>query len=84
MSQYLNKENFRLELNSVFFAEVYLLYNVVISAIQQSDSVLYIYIYIYTHTHTLFFIFFSIFVHRILNIVLSAIQQDLVAYPVHV
>jgi len=37
------------------FIEVWLIYNVMlISAIQQSDSVTYIYIYIYIHTHTLF------------------------------
>ena len=48
------------------------MYNVVlISAVQQSDSVLYIYIYI----DIFFFIFSSIMVyHRILNIVPCAIQ----------
>ena len=40
--------------------------------------------YTYTRTYTLFFIFFSIMVnHRILNIVLCAIQWDLV-YPFYV
>ena len=40
----------------------------------------YICIYIYT-----FFIFFSIMVyHRIVNIVRSAIQQDLVVYPFYI
>ena len=99
-------------------------YNVVlISAVQQSDSVIhtyiYIYIYIYIYTHSSYryvyihihiyvyaytslyilyihsldmfvcvcvyiyiYIFFSITVyHRILNIVLCAIQEDLVIYP---
>ena len=51
----------------IYFIEVQLIYNVVlISAVQQIDSVIYIYIY---------FIFFSIMVyHRILNIVPCAIQ----------
>ena len=55
---------------------------VLITAIQQSDSVIhtyiyiYMHIYIYTHTHTFCFrMFFSIVVyHRILNIVLCFIQ----------
>ena len=53
----------------LFLVEVQLIYNVVLtSAIQQSDSVM--------HINTFFFlIFFSIMVyHRILNIVLCAIQ----------
>ena len=60
-----------------YFIDVYLIYNVVlISAIQQCDSVTHTYIY------TFFFIFFSIMVYlRILNIVPCALQQDLVAYP---
>ena len=47
----------------IYFIEVQLIYNVVlISAVQQSDSVI--------HIYTFFFIFFSIMVyHRILNIV---------------
>ena len=54
------------------FIEVYLIYNVVlVSAVQQSDSLIHIYIYI--------FIYFSIMVYqRILNIVPCAIQWDLV------
>ena len=33
-----------------FFIELYLIYNVVlITAVQQSDSLIYIYVYIYTH-----------------------------------
>ena len=59
--------------------EVQLIYNVVlITAIQQSDSVI--------HIYTVFFkIFFSIMVyHRILNIVPCAIQQDLVVYPFYI
>ena len=54
----------------IYFIEVWLIYNVVlISAVQQSDSVIHIYIY------TFFFIFFSMMVyHRILNIVPCAIQ----------
>ena len=48
-----------------------------ISAVQQSDSVI--------HIYTLFFIFFSIIVYyRILNIVPCAIQQDLVVYPFYI
>ena len=36
---------------------------------------------LHTHTHTSFFKFFSIMVYpRILNIVLCAIQEDLVVY----
>ena len=50
----------------IYFIEVKLIYNVVlISAVQQSDSVI----------HISFFIFFSIMVyHKILNIVPCAIQ----------
>ena len=48
-----------------------------ISAVQQSDSVICIY--------TFYFTFFSIMVyHRILNIVLYAIQYDLVVYPFYI
>ena len=47
-----------------------------ISAVQQSDSVLYI---------TYIFILFSILVyHRVLKIVLCAIQWDLVDYPSYI
>ena len=55
------------------FIEVQLIYNIVlISAVQQSDSVI----------HIFFFISFSIMVyHRILNIVSCAIHQDLAVYP---
>ena len=51
-----------------YFIEVWLIYSVVlISAVQQSDSL--------THIYTFFFIFFSTVVyHRILNIVPCAIQ----------
>ena len=50
-----------------------LIYNVVlITAVQKSDSIIPIYIYIHTHS---FLIFFSIMVyHRLVSIVLSAIQ----------
>ena len=46
-------------------------------------SIIYMYVYIYTYTYTHSFkIFFPIMVyHRILNIVVYAIQQDLVVYP---
>ena len=48
--------------------EVYFIYNVLISVVQQSESYIYIYRYI------CFFIFFSIMLyHRILNIVPCAI-----------
>ena len=43
----------------IYFIQVYLIYNVVlISAVSQSDSVIYIHIYIHTHIyiHILFFI----------------------------
>ena len=54
--------------------EVYLIYTVVlISAVQQSNAVLYIYIYTHTHTHTFFFIFFSVMV-IIFNIIPCALQ----------
>ena len=46
--------NFKAVVQSVyFFIEVYFIFNVLNSAVQQSDSVIYIYIYthIYTHTH---------------------------------
>ena len=60
-----------------------------ISVVQQSDSVLYIYIYTYTHTHIYIYIYIlfhilSIMVyHRVLNIVPCAIQEDLV-YPFYI
>ena len=65
------------------FAEVELIYNVVlISSVQQSDSIICIDVYInivfYLHsifTYIFFFIFFSIMVcHGLSNIVLCAIQ----------
>ena len=50
-----------------------------ISVVQQSDSVIYIYI---THTHFLFKIFFSTMVYlRILTLFFFAIQCDLAVYP---
>ena len=65
---------------NLFSIEVELIYNVVlVSRVQQSDSVLYIYIYIYTHTHTHSFSFFSIMIfYKILNTVCCTIQWDLV------
>ena len=49
------------------FIEVELIYNAVISAVQQSDSVI--------QTYTFFFIFFSMMIYpRILDIVACAIQ----------
>ena len=58
-----------------------------ISAAESSDSVTCTHARAHTHTYTytLFFsISFSIMVyHRILNIVLSAVRQDLVVYPFH-
>ena len=62
--------------NSIFkFIKVQLIYKVVlISAVQQSDSVM--------HTHTVLFISVPIMVcHRILNRVACAVWQDLVVYP---
>ena len=56
-----------------------MLYNVVlISAVQQSDSVIHIYAFFLE-------IFFSILVYRrILNKVPCAIQSDLVVYPFYI
>ena len=53
------------------FIEVQLIYNIVlISTVQQNDSVIHMYA------------FFSIMVyHRILNIVLCDVHEDLVVYP---
>ena len=49
-----------------------LIYKVVLIFVQQSASAVHIYIYIHTHS---FLIFFSIMVyHRLVSIVLSAIQ----------
>ena len=62
-----------------FLTDIWLIYNVVlVSAVQQSDSFIYmciyIYIYIYIYIHILFLMFFSIMVYqRILNIVPCAI-----------
>ena len=57
-----------------FLIEVWLIYNVVlISAVQQSESVI--------HIYTFFFIFFSIMVYpRTLNIVHCTTQQNLVVH----
>ena len=75
---------FRAVLIFIFFVRFWffllqLIYNVLsISAIQQSDPVIYIYIY----THILFLTLSSImFHHKWLDIVLCAVQQDLIAYP---
>ena len=47
-----------------------------VTAVQKRDSVT------HTHTHTLFFMFFFLMAyHRILNIVLCAIEENLVVYP---
>ena len=52
---------------SLIFIEVWLIYNVLISVVQQTDSDI--------HIYTFFFIFFSFMVyHRILNIVPCAIH----------
>ena len=60
----------------IYFIGVELIYSVLlISAVQQGDSVFYIYIYIYIYIYMFFFIFFSIMVyHGMLNIVPCAIQ----------
>ena len=53
-----------------------MIYNVLITAVQQSDSVI--------HKYTFFFIFFSIMVyHRILSIAPWAVQKDL-AYSFYI
>ena len=59
-----------------FFSEVELIYNVLlVSGVQQSDSVMHIiYIYMYNCIHIVFSRFFSIIVYyKILNIVPYAI-----------
>ena len=63
---------------SFFLIEVLLIYNVVlVSGVQQSDSI----IYIYRYRYILFFIFFSIIGnYKIWNTVPCAIQQVLVVY----
>ena len=55
-----------------------------ISAVQQSDSVIYMCVCVYIYIYILFFkIFFSIIVyHKILNTVPCAIQYDLVVQVV--
>jgi len=67
---------------NLFFIEVELIYNVVlVSSVQQSDSVLYIYI----HTHTHSFSYFSIMIfYKILNTVCCTTQWDLVVYLFYV
>ena len=58
-----------------YFIEVYLIYNIVlISTVQQSDSVIPIHIF-------LFIFFFIMVYHRMPNIVPCAIQWDPVVYP---
>ena len=59
-----------------------------ISAVEQSDSVMHmcvcvcVYIYIYIYIYIFFFLFFSIMAyHSILNTVPCAMQYDLVVYP---
>ena len=54
-----------------------------ISAVQQSDPVLYIYTYtyIYIYIYIPFAIFSILFHHKWLDIVPSDIQQGLIAYP---
>ena len=57
----------------IYFIEAQLIYNfVLISTVQQSDSVIYTFSFI---------IFSTMAYHRILNIVLCDIQQDLSVYP---
>ena len=54
--------------------DIYLIYNVPISAVQLSDCVI--------HMYTFFFIFVSIMVYRrILNVVPCAVQSGLAVYP---
>ena len=56
----------------IYFTEVQLIHNVVlISAVQQSDSVIHIYIYIYIHS---FSYSFPLVYHRILDIVPCVMQ----------
>ena len=55
------------------FIEAYLIYNVLISAVEQRDSVVHTYIYIYIYIYMFFFI---LVYHKILNIVPCAILQE--------
>ena len=58
------------------FIEGQLIYNVLISGVRQSDSIL------YTHAY---FIFFTIMAyHGILTLVPCAVQYDLVVYPFYI
>ena len=69
-----------------FLIEVQFIYNVLISAVQQNDSVvqdIYIYVYIFTYT-TLLYIFSIMAYHRIQNMVSCAKQQDFVVYPSYI
>ena len=62
-----------------------LVYNVVlISIVQQGDSVIHIYIYIYMNLYIHFIFFLILFYQRLLNMVSCAIQQDLVVYPSYI
>ena len=59
--------------------EVHLIYNVLVSDVQQRDYCMYVHIYIYTHTHIIhIYILFQILFHykllKIPNIISSAIQ----------
>ena len=44
------------------------LYNVLVSGVQQSDSVIYIYIYTHTHTHTHIYTHIHIYIHTYIHI----------------
>ena len=68
----------------ILFIEVYLIYNVVlISAVQQSHSVIRTYSLLYScYTYIFSFIFFSMIVYlRRLNTIPCALQQGLVVDP---
>ena len=70
-----------------FFIGVQLIYNVVlVSVIQQSDSVIqtHTHTHTYTHTHTFFRLFSHIGHYRILNRVSHAIQQIFISYLFYV
>ena len=60
----------------LFFTEEWLIYNVVlVSGVQQSNSVMHIYIYIYTHTYIYFRFFSLIGYYKILSVVICNLDN---------
>ena len=55
---------------AIIFIETQLIYNVLASGVEQSDSIIHTYIHTHTHTHILFFTFSSIIgYHKVLSAV---------------